>query len=148
MEKTMIDQISMRILECEQPVDAFFVYQKKSEEAELHGISLNFNGKNDEVSPMLALGDSLDRFLKEEGVLMIIDGAAPERHVYAVDFNPEANEIYFFNGQETKNLFDLIEPQIASLAPNIPETQLIFAGSFPGCTDKLVFTYGSTPDSP
>ena len=148
MEKTMIDQISMRILECKKPVDMFFVYQDDTDDAELHGIVLDGDKKEEDVASMLALGDSLDRFMEEEGVLMVIDGDSPERHVYAVDFNPDADEIYFFNSKETRNLYDLIQPQIVSLAPKVAEDRLAFSGTFPGCTDKLVFTYGSTPDDP
>ncbi|MBD3344893.1 MAG: hypothetical protein GF401_07510 [Chitinivibrionales bacterium] len=143
MEKTMIDQISLRILERDPPLDLFFVFQKETDEAELHCISLNMNETSDDVSSMVALGDSLDRYREEEGVLMVIDGASPNRHVYAVDFNPQENEIYFFNAQETEDMFDLLSPQIASLAPYIKKDWLDFAGPFPGCDHQTVFSYGS-----
>lgn len=143
MEKTMIDQISLRLLECDQPLDLFFVFQKETDEAELHCISLNMNENSDEVSSMVALGDSLDRYGEEEGVLMVIDGSSPNRRVYAVDFNPRENEIYFFNAQETEDMFDLLSPQITSLAPHIQKDRLNFAGAFPGCDHQTVFSYGS-----
>jgi len=146
MEKTMIDQISMRIMECDQPVDVFFVYQAESDEAELHGISLDMEKKKDDVSAMVAMGDSLDRFLEEEGVLVVIDGASPRRRVYAVDFNPNEDEIYFFDEDETESLFDLIAPQIGSLTPGIRKSDLRFIGAFPGCNDESVFSYGSDSD--
>ncbi len=143
MEHPMMDQISLRILECDGPLDVFFVYQTESDEAELHGISLDMQNKTDEVPAMVAMGDSLDRFLEEEGVLVVIDGASPMRHVYAVDFNPHEDEIYFFNESETEALFDLLEPQITSIAPGIQKSRLHFLGAFPGCGNDSVFSYGS-----
>jgi hypothetical protein len=143
MEKTMIDQISLRILERDPPIDLFFVFQKETDEAELHCISLDMKETSDEVSSMVAMGDSLDRYMEEEGVLMVIDGSSPNRHVYAVDFNPRENEIYFFNAQETEEMFELLSPQIASLAPYIQKDRLDFTGTFPGCDHQTVFSYGS-----